>query len=167
MKPSSRHPHLKIVLAALAATFTTAIAMADVKLPAIISNHMVLQRGKPVPIWGWADPGEEVTATIAGQTKTTRAAANGAWKVQFKSLRAGGPHTLTVKGKNEIVVADVLVGEVWLGSGQSNMAQPAQEARDFATTKAASDQPMIRMFKVESGGATNALTDCKIGRAHV
>lgn len=148
--------------AVVALSFSTAApAFADVRLPAIFSDHMVLQQGTTAPVWGWADPGEAISVSLAGQTKTARADATGKWSVQLKGLRTGGPHILTVKGKNEISIADVLVGEVWLGSGQSNMAQPAQEARDFATTKAESDQPQIRMFKVESGGATNALDDCK------
>ena len=142
------------------ATALAGQALADVKLPAIISDHMVLQQGKAAPIWGWADPGEKISVSIAGRTKTTRADSEGKWSLKLKSLPAGGPHTLSVKGKNEIVVQDVLVGEVWLGSGQSNMAQPAQEARDFETTKAESDQPRIRMFKVESGGTSTPQTNC-------
>ncbi len=135
-------------------------ASAAVRLPAIVSEHMVLQQGQEVPLWGWADPGEKVTLTLAGKKKSTTTGPDGQWRVKFSSLKRGGPYTLRVQGKNEIVVSDVLVGEVWLGSGQSNMAQPAQEARDFATTKAESNQPEIRMFKVESKGATNAQSDC-------
>ena len=135
-------------------------AGAAVRLPAIISEHMVLQQGQDVPLWGWADPGEKVTLTLAGKKKSTTTGPDGRWRVQFSALKRGGPYTLRVQGKNEIEVPDVLVGEVWLGSGQSNMAQPAQEARDFATTKAESNQPEIRMFKVESKGATNAQSDC-------
>ena len=152
--------HPKLAAATLVAFATVLPARADVKLPAIISDHMVLQQGKAAPLWGWADPGEEVSVSIAGQTKTTRAGDTGKWSIKLKSLSAGGPHQLVVKGKNEILISDVLVGEVWLGSGQSNMAQPAQEARDFATTKAESDQPHIRMFKVESRGSTKAQADC-------
>lgn len=160
MKPYSETrllKHLAIMIALIAAANH---ALSEVRLPAIISDHMVLQQGKAAPIWGWADPGEEVSVSIAGRTKTTHADSSGNWSIKLKSLRPGGPHQLLVKGKNEILINDVLVGEVWLGSGQSNMAQPAQEARDFATTKADSEQPRIRMFKVESGGATNILSDC-------
>jgi len=136
-------------------------AAAEVSLPAVFSDHMVLQQGKNAPVWGRAEPGESVTVAIAGQTKTTRAAESGKWILKLDPIHQGGPYTLRVKGSNELTVADVLVGEVWLGSGQSNMAQPAQEAKDFATTKAESNEPQIRMFKVESGGATNLQSDCK------
>jgi len=161
MKPNVSPSFFKLTAAVALSLSAAAPAFADIRLPAIFSDHMVLQQGRTAPVWGWADPGEAVSVSIAGQTKTVRTSAAGKWTVLLKGLRAGGPHTLTVKGKNEISIADVMVGEVWLGSGQSNMAQPAQEARDFATTKAQSDQPQIRMFKVESGGATNALDDCK------
>src|SRR5579862_10010806 len=94
-------------------------APADVRLPQIISDHMVLQRDGADPIWGWADAGEEVTVGIAGQTKTAKPGADGKWVVRLDKLAAGGPHELTVKGKNTLTIKDVLVGEVWLGSGQS------------------------------------------------
>ena len=148
-----------LALACLAA-LTGANALAEVRLPAIFSTHMVLQAGKSVPVWGWADPGEKVSVSVAGKTQHATADAQGRWRVKFSGLKAGGPFTLAVHGKNEVVVDDVLVGEVWLGSGQSNMAQPAREARDFATTQAEANAPEIRMFKVESKGATNAQSDC-------
>lgn len=160
MNHSSPLPLLKSLAALALVVAATTSGLAAVTLPAILSDHMVLQQGKPIAVWGWADPGEEVSVSISGQTKSTRADRSGRWSVHLKQMRAGGPHRLLVKGQNEIIVQDVLIGEVWLGSGQSNMAQPAQEARDFTTTKAESDQPQIRMFKVESGGATNELENC-------
>jgi sialate O-acetylesterase len=89
------------------------------KLPPIFSHHMVLQRERPVPIWGAASPGLKVTVVFREQTQTTTAGADGKWKVTLDALQAGGPDPLKV---NEIVFTDVLVGEVWVGSGQSNMA---------------------------------------------
>ncbi len=157
---SSLPPSFRFGLGAGLLLCTMATASAEVRLPAIISAHMVLQQKKAVPLWGWAEPGEEITITIAGQKKTTVTPPSGKWMLRLNSIRSGGPYILQVKGRNELNIQDVLVGEVWLGSGQSNMAQPAQEARDFTTTKAESDQPQIRMFKVEFGGATNALSDC-------
>jgi sialate O-acetylesterase len=133
---------------------------ADVRLPSIISDHMVLQQDRKAPLWGWAAPGERVSVCIAGKTKTTRTTPGGKWMISLPPLPSGGPYSLQVQGSNTLIVHDVLVGEVWLGSGQSNMAQPAQEARNFPATKAESDQPRIRMFKVESRGATNAQSDC-------
>lgn len=94
---------------------------ADVKLPPVFSDHMVLQRDLAAPVWGTAAPDEEVTVTIAGQTKATKADAQGKWRVKLDALKVGDPLTLTVKGKNTLTITDVLVGEVWVGSGQSNM----------------------------------------------
>ena len=112
-----RTPYLVAVLFCGCAT-----ALADVTLPPIVSDHMVLQRDMPVPIWGTADPNEKVTVTFAGQTKTATADAKGKWRVDLDPLKASAkPRELTVKGKNAITLKDVLVGEVWLGSGQSNM----------------------------------------------
>ena len=93
-------------------------AGAEVKLPAVISSHMVLQQGVPVPIWGTAAPGEKITVKFRDQTKTTEADAKGNWSVKLDPLKLGEPDSLTV---NTIKLDDVLVGEVWVGSGQSNM----------------------------------------------
>ena len=134
---------------------------ADVRLPALFSDHMVLQQSTAVPVWGWADVGETVTVSLGHQKHSTKAGANGKWQIQLRRLKPGGPHTLTVSGKNTITVNDVLVGEVWLGSGQSNMAMPVREALNFEFERTNSSLPQIRMFKVESGGATNAQADCK------
>src|SRR5438309_1829176 len=120
----------RLFLAALFAAFPVA-ARADVRLPKIISDHMVVQRDAAVPIWGWADAGEEVTVAFAGQTKTARAGADGKWRVKLDRVTAAGPHTLTVKGKNSLTVNDVLAGEVWLASGQSNMVMTVKASRDF------------------------------------
>lgn len=97
-------------------------AAADVKLPPVLSSHMVLQRDAVVPIWGTAAPGEKVTVKFRDQTKTATADDKGKWAVKLDALKAGGPDTLTVSGANTLALEDVLVGEVWVGSGQSNMA---------------------------------------------
>lgn len=96
-------------------------ARADVKLPPVFSDHMVFQRDIAAPVWGTASPGEEISVAIAGQTKTAKADAQGKWRVKLDPLKVGDPLTLTVKGKNTLTLRDVLVGEVWVGSGQSNM----------------------------------------------
>ena len=95
----------------------TMTVQAEVKLPAIFSDHMVLQCDKALPVWGWADPGEQVTVTLAGQSKTASACEKGRWSVKLDAVKAGGPLVLKVQGKNSIQVNDVLVGEVWLCSG--------------------------------------------------
>jgi sialate O-acetylesterase len=138
-----------------------AAAQADVKLPAIFSDHMVLQSGVEAPVWGWADPGEEVTVSVGEQSAKATAGADGKWSVKLPKLAAGGPHTLAVKGKaNALAVKDVLVGEVWLGSGQSNMAMVVNTVKDGPAEVAASDFPQIRMFTVTSVAATTAQDDC-------
>jgi len=89
-------------------------ARADVKLPAIFSDHMVLQRGAVAPVWGWADAGETVRVQFAGQTKTATANQNGKWMVRLDAINdATVEGVLTVKGKNSLTIKDVLVGEVW------------------------------------------------------
>jgi sialate O-acetylesterase len=107
--------------AALAAGVFTSAASAAVKLPNVISDHMVLQRDMSVPIWGSANPGEKVTVKFRDQEKSAEAGKDGKWLVKLADLKVGGPDELTVKGDNTITIKDVLVGEVWLGSGQSNM----------------------------------------------
>jgi len=95
---------------------------ADVRLPQIFGDHMVLQRGMPVPVWGWADPGEQVTVSFGGQTAATVAGADGTWRVRLDPMEASAQgRALTVAGNNTLTVGDVLVGEVWLLGGQSNM----------------------------------------------
>ncbi len=97
-------------------------ARADVRLPFVLGSHMVLQRDKPVPIWGTASPGEHILVLFREQQKTATADDAGKWMVKLDPLEVGAPDVLTVKGNNTLRLEDVLVGEVWLGAGQSNMA---------------------------------------------
>lgn len=150
---------LLVVTSALLSLAAT--ARADVKLPAIFGNHMVLQRDAAVPVWGTAAPGEEVTVAIAGQTASAKAGADGKWSVKLTKLAADGPQTLTVKGKNTVTFSDVLVGEVWLGSGQSNMAMTVNRAKDYEQEQAAAKFPEIRMFTESSAAATTAQSEGK------
>lgn len=126
-----------------------AVAHADVKLPPVVSDHMVLQAGANVPVWGSADPGEKISVSIAGQTQTTTADQNGQWKVTLAALNVHGPLTLTVTANNTIIIKDVLVGEVWLCSGQSNMVFPVRKARDFDHEQPAATWPQIRTFHLQ------------------
>jgi sialate O-acetylesterase len=128
-------------------------ARAAVTLPAIFSDHMVVQTGRDVPVWGWADAGEQVRVTLAGQTKTAKADAKGKWMVKLGPMPTGEALTLTVQGQNTLTVSDVLVGEVWLCSGQSNMGMTVQGVKDAAQEKANANFPKIRMFQDRSGGA--------------
>ncbi|MBT1697586.1 beta galactosidase jelly roll domain-containing protein [Fulvivirgaceae bacterium PWU4] len=94
---------------------------ADVRLPQIFQSNMVLQRDVPLNVWGWASPGEEVTVTLSMRTASVKAGKDGKWLVKLPALAAGGPYGMIVQGRNRIVLADILIGEVWLCSGQSNM----------------------------------------------
>jgi sialate O-acetylesterase len=98
------------------------VLRADVKPAALFGDHMVLQQGMSVPVWGWADPGEQVTVSIAGQRQSATAGADRKWMVHLTNLRASSdPIEMSIAGKNTIRIVDILLGEVWLGSGQSNM----------------------------------------------
>jgi sialate O-acetylesterase len=157
----SRSASASLALVGLFSLLAACGARADVRLPAIFSDHMVLQQDEACAVWGWADPGEEVTVTIAGQSKSTKAGNDGRWLVRLGKLKVGGPHTLTVKGKNSLVVSDVLVGEVWLGSGQSNMAMTVNRAKDYEQEQAAAKLPQLRMFTVERNPQPKPQADCK------
>ena len=127
----------------------SSVASADVKLPNVLGNQMVLQREMAVPIWGWADAGEKVTVTFAGQTKTTTAGADGKWMVKLDSLKTSSKGSrLTVTGKNTVTLEGVLVGEVWICSGQSNMEWPLRASMNAKSEIAAADYPQIRLFNV-------------------
>ncbi len=102
--------------------FSAFVVLAEVRLPDILGDSMVLQQKQLVPIFGWADAGETVTVTFGKQKKTVVADANGKWRVDLKNLEAGfTPQILTIEGKNKIELKNILVGEVWLVAGQSNM----------------------------------------------
>lgn len=141
------------LLAVALCVFAPWPAVAAVRLPAILSDGMVLQAGQPVAIWGWAGPDETVTVSFLGQSRTTRPGAGGRWSVTLSPLPAGEGGTLVVRGENRIEVQDVLVGEVWLGSGQSNMAMTVARSRDYPEEQAAARLPRVRMFKEESPSA--------------
>ena len=124
-------------------------ATADVKLPPVLGSGMVLQRGLPVPVWGWADAGEKVSVSFAGQTKTANAGDDGKWMVKLEPLKASSKAaSLTVAGKNKISLDNVLVGEVWICSGQSNMEWAIRSSMNAKEEIAASDHPNIRLFNV-------------------
>jgi len=137
----------------------SAPAAADVRLPSPFGDHMVLQRDLPIPVWGWADPGEQVTVTLASQSRTTAADPSGRWSVRLDPLKAGGPHVLKVQGRNTIERQDVLVGEVWLCSGQSNMAMTVSGCLNFQEESKAADFPGIRMFTAARKTAGEPQTD--------
>ena len=123
---------------------------AQVKLARLFSDHVVLQRQKPIPVWGWASPNEKVKVDLGTQTQNTKADASGKWMVKFMPMEAGGPFQMTVTAKSGIAtVADILIGEVWLCSGQSNMEFTVSSADNYLEEKKNADYPQIRHFRVE------------------
>jgi sialate O-acetylesterase len=138
-----------LLLTASLVTISGGLARADVTLPSIIGDGMVLQRDMPAPIWGWADAGEKVTVSFAGQTKSVNADDNGKWMVKLDAMKANtSEQTLTVKGNNTVTLGDVLVGEVWICSGQSNMEWSVGNSLNAKEEIAAADYPMIHLFNV-------------------
>lgn len=137
-------------------------AEAAVRLPFVFTHHMVLQREAPAPVWGKADPGERVTVRFAGQAKSATADAAGAWRVTLDPLSVGEPRELTVEGSatdRPVVVRDVLVGDVWICSGQSNMQWRLDNARDGRLDLLAADRPSIRLLNVDHLGSQQPLDD--------
>jgi len=122
--------------------------LADVRLPKVIGSHMVLQREKPLKIWGWADKGEEVTVKLGQNKATAKANDKGEWLVTLPPMKAGGPYTMEIAGNNTITLDDILVGEVWIGSGQSNMEWTVSISNDAEKEIAAAKHPNIRLFLV-------------------
>ena len=156
------HNYLRFpALAPLLLSLILMPAFAEVRLPAILGGHMVLQRDQSDRIWGWADPGEEVTVTLEKQSKSTRTGDDGKWLVELDPMPAGGPHTLTVKGKNTVVFEDVLIGEVWLCSGQSNMEWPVSSANDPDLEIRTASFPRIRLITVPKMGTQEPQSDFK------
>jgi len=123
-------------------------ARAEVRLPKVFASHMVLQREMPLVIWGWAQPKETITVTLASATAQAQANDRGEWKVVLPAMKAGGPFTLKVTGSSTVEFDDVLVGEVWLCSGQSNMEMGIGMARDGQQEIAAANYPGIRLLMV-------------------
>ncbi len=137
-------------------------ARGDVRLPRVLGDGMVLQQQTDVAVWGWADPQERVTVRGSWKDAEVSTTADGAgqWRVTCRTPVAGGPYTLTVRGDNEITLSDVLIGEVWICSGQSNMEWPVRLAQDGEAEVAAANYPQIRLFDVEHTVAIRPESDC-------
>jgi len=133
----------------LAALGTAAEPRAELKLHTLFQDHMVLQSDFACPIWGTAEAGDEVSVAIGGQKKSAKADAEGKWSLKLDPIKAGGPHEMTVSGKTSVTVKDVLVGEVWVCSGQSNMEMVVSSSNNFAEEKAAANFPNVRHFLVK------------------
>ena len=146
MKHSLSFPQALVLAAGLAVATPV---WANVTLPHVFGDHMVLQRDQAIPVWGWADPGEKVSVQIGNQPAvTTTANKAGQWRVTLPKMSAGGPLTLTITGTNSITLDDVLVGEVWLCSGQSNMEMAVVSCNHAQEEIASANYPQIRQIAV-------------------
>ncbi len=134
--------------------FSASMAFADVSLPAVFSDNMVLQRDMPIKIWGQADRRETVSITFLGETVTVKPDKKGNWRAELKAAEAGGPHEMTVKGNNEILLNNILVGDVWICSGQSNMEWPLSAAENGEKEAGNAINPRIRLLTVQKNTST-------------
>ncbi len=132
---------------------------AEVRLPKVFGSHMVLQREKPLVIWGWSDPNETITVSLGEESQQTKANERGEWKATLPARKAGGPLTLKVSGSSEVMFEDVLIGEVWLCSGQSNMEMGVGMSRDGKAEVAAANYPSIRLLLVANRWSPVPQTD--------
>jgi len=151
----------RLILAVIVGVSFCSTTLADIRLPGVFADHMVVQRDQSIPVWGWGDSGEEVTVQLGRSSKSVTTNPDGRWMVKLDPLAAGGPHELKVSGKNTLKVDDVLVGEVWLCSGQSNMAMTVSRSLNFDKEQTQADFPDIRMFKVGSNSQPEIKDDCK------
>jgi sialate O-acetylesterase len=162
--PSSLAPALFAVsLSLLAAT-----GNAEVKPAQLFSDHAVLQTGMPIRIWGTAAPGEKVTVTLGSRKQSTTAGSDGRWLLRLNKMKPGGPYTLTISGTNTVAVNDVLIGEDWIASGQSNMAFTISKKEaswagmlDEDKEIAAANYPQLRIFMAAANKAYEPQTDIK------
>lgn len=150
---------VRIGLFVLVAVLSAAQLSAAVTLPKIFGDGMVLQRDKPIPVWGWADAGEEVFIRLGEFGTKVVADAEGAWMFRFPPMKAGGPHELVVTGKNKVAIGNIMVGEVWVCSGQSNMEWPVNRTDNWEEVVAGCADPMIRLFHVPRRPSGRPLDD--------
>lgn len=153
---SIRFSLLAILFAACLAT-----VQADIRLPAIFTEHMVLQQGREIPVWGWGEAGEAVTVSLCGKDATTTTGADGKWMTKLPALTAGGPFEMKIVGKNTVTFADVLIGEVWVCSGQSNMEWTVKLSLNPEQEIAAATHPNLRLFTVKKKVIYEPQEDCE------
>lgn len=142
---------------------TCLTVQANIRLPKLLNNDMVIQRNKPITLWGWADANEKVTVQFRQQTKSVKADASGKWLITLSQETAGGPFQMTFKGKNSITLTNILIGEVWVCSGQSNMEWPLASANNAAEEIKNANYPQIRQFLVQKAIASKPQEDVKEG----
>src|SRR6266567_4987068 len=122
-------------------------ASGQIRLPVLVRDSMILQRDSKINIWGWAGKGEKITVKFTGKNFKTITGADGKWLLQLPPMKAGGPYTMEISGSNKILLKDILIGDVWLCSGQSNMVhQMKLHSERYAKEIATANYPMIRHF---------------------
>jgi len=139
-------------------------AVAQLRTARVFTDHAVLQREKPIPVWGWAKPGEAIRAVLNGQAAAARADTAGRWQVSFAPMPAGGPYDLIIQGERDtLTLRDILLGEVWLCSGQSNMEWPVRLSANAAAEIRAARYPLIRHLKIDRAMAFEPQSDLPEG----
>ena len=154
-------PIRRIFLSITLIIFSATIVSAEVTLTKIFSSNMVLQRDIPIKLWGKAAPREKISIYFHEDSVLVKADKKGNWQTQLPAIPAGGPFELRIKGKNEIILTNILVGDVWVCSGQSNMEWPLQAVRNAEEELANAAHPRIRLFTVEKKTSTMPLDDCQ------
>ncbi len=152
---------IKKVYIFLGLTFLSIVSVfSQVRLPKIFQDGMVLQRNAPIPIWGWSSPEEQIEISFEGKTQSITASENGEWEIEFPEMKAGGPFSIQIKGKNQIEVNDVLVGDVWLCSGQSNMVHQLNiHDVTYADDIKNANYPEVRHFKIPTATSLSGPKD--------
>lgn len=156
---------MRRIVCFMAVSFFCFKASAEVRLPNILSSHMVLQRNRPVHFWGWADPDEKVTVTLDGQGVESAADKLGKWSLYLRPHAAGGPFTVSVRGSNALSLDDVMVGDVWFASGQSNMEMPLKgfpgnaSIRNSEAEIQSANQPKLRLLRIKKRTSPYPLSD--------
>lgn len=164
IRPGVPRRLLALLVSLVSLSFAAPAVRANVALPSMLTSHMVLQRDREVPIWGWAEPSEKVTVSFAGQSVSTQADAEGNWMVKLKPMTASAEsRSMTIQGANQVVLEDVLVGEVWVCSGQSNMQWAVNDSWNADLTVLSAKNPQIRLVTIENMGVQVPLQDFQGG----
>jgi len=159
MKMKSNNSCLLLLASAV---LTSIPAMADVRLPKIFTNDMMLQRDQPVRVWGWADAGESVSAALDGKSASTKADESGRWALELQPVKAGENLELAVKGNNILTLSNIIIGDIWFCSGQSNMEWNMLQCKADEDIKSA-DFPKIRRIKINHLQAGEPQEDAPVG----
>jgi sialate O-acetylesterase len=153
-----KNPIIRYLISSLIFLVLSVFVQANVTLPVLVSNGMILQRDTKIRIWGWAKPGEKVQVKFNKKTVSTVTDPEGNWKVSLPAMNAGGPYTMEIKGANTITINDILVGDVWFCSGQSNMVVNMERVKEkYPEDIAGADFPKIRNFFISTASDVESI----------